>query len=64
MQYAINRRLRRGKIVRVKSPKVINIRDNAKVERPHRTDDIEFYQLLSYTGDVNLNQPFACWKKV
>ena len=29
---------------------------NGKVERSHRTDKQEFYQLLSYTGDVDLNQ--------
>ena len=29
---------------------------NGKVERSHKTDDIEFYQLLSYTGDVDLNK--------
>lgn len=28
---------------------------NGKVERSHGSDDIEFYQLLSYTGDVDLN---------
>jgi transposase InsO family protein len=29
---------------------------NGKVERSHKTDDIEFYQLLSYKGDVDLNK--------
>jgi len=28
---------------------------NGKVERSHSTDDQEFYQLLSYTDDVDLN---------
>jgi transposase InsO family protein len=36
---------------------------NGKVERSHRTDDIEFYQLLSYTGDVDLNKKLARWEK-
>ena len=29
---------------------------NGKVERSHRTDKDEFYQLLSFTDDVDLNQ--------
>jgi hypothetical protein len=29
---------------------------NGKVECSHRTIDIDFYQLLSYTGDIDLNQ--------
>ena len=29
---------------------------NGKVERSHRTDKQEFYQLLEYTGDVDLNK--------
>ena len=29
---------------------------NGKVERSHRTDQEEFYQLLTYTDDVDLNQ--------
>jgi transposase InsO family protein len=36
---------------------------NGKVERSHRTDDIEFYQLLSYKGDVDLNKKMARWEK-
>ena len=28
---------------------------NGKVERSHRTDQQEFYQLLTYTNDVDLN---------
>ena len=28
---------------------------NGKVERSHRTDKTEFYQLLTYTDDVDLN---------
>jgi hypothetical protein len=27
---------------------------NGKVERSHRTDEQEFYQLLTYTNDVDL----------
>ena len=29
---------------------------NGKVERSHRTDQEEFYQLLTYTDDVDLNK--------
>ncbi len=29
---------------------------NSKVERSHRTDQQEFYQLLSYKGDIDLEQ--------
>ena len=29
---------------------------NGKVERFHRTDQEEFYQLLTYTDDVDLNK--------
>ena len=36
---------------------------NGKVERSHRTDDIEFYQLLSYTRDVDLNKKLSRWEK-
>jgi len=36
---------------------------NGKVERSHRTDDIEFYQLLTYTDDVDLNKKLAQWEK-
>ena len=35
---------------------------NGKVERSHRTDKQEFYQLLTYTGDVDLNQKLAEWE--
>ena len=35
---------------------------NGKVERSHRTDKDEFYQLLSYTDDVDLNQKLAEWE--
>jgi hypothetical protein len=30
---------------------------NGNVERSHRADQQEFYQLLSYTDDVDLAQP-------
>jgi len=34
---------------------------NGKVERSHRTDQTEFYQLLTYTGDVDLNSKLKTW---
>ena len=34
-----------------------------KVERSHRTDQQEFYQLLSYKGDVDLEQRLAEWER-
>ena len=36
---------------------------NGKVERSHRTDKEEFYQLLSYRGDVDLEKKLAEWEK-
>ena len=36
---------------------------NGKVERSHRTDQQEFYQLLSYKGDVDLEQRLAQWER-
>lgn len=36
---------------------------NGKVERSHRTDKEEFYQLLEYTGDVDLNEKLKEWEK-
>lgn len=34
---------------------------NGKVERSHRTDQTEFYQLLTHTNDVDLNSKLdAC----
>ena len=30
--------------------------------RSHRTDKQEFYQLLTYTGDVDLNAKLAEWE--
>lgn len=35
---------------------------NGKVERSHRTDDEEFYQLLSYKDDTDLEQKLAQWE--
>jgi len=35
---------------------------NGKVERSHRTDQEEFYQLLTYTDDVDLNKKLATWE--
>ncbi len=35
---------------------------NGKVERSHRTDQEEFYQLLNYTDDVDLNIKIASWE--
>lgn len=43
--------------------KPCTLRLNGKVERSHKTDDIESYQLLSYTGDVDLNKKLARWEK-
>ena len=36
---------------------------NGKVERSHRTDGEEFYQLLSYTDDVDLNGKLRAWER-
>jgi hypothetical protein len=38
------------------------IRLNGKVERSHRTDQTEFYHLLTYTDDVDLNVKLEAWK--
>lgn len=35
---------------------------NGKVERSHLTDEREFYQLLSYTDDVDLNEKLSEWE--
>jgi len=35
---------------------------NGKVERSHRTDQTEFYQLLTYTDDVDLNAKLRAWE--
>ena len=36
---------------------------NGKVERSHRSDQEEFYQLLSYKGDVDLNKKLDEWEQ-
>lgn len=36
---------------------------NGKVERSHRSDGEEFYQLLTYTDDVDLNRKLAQWER-
>ena len=36
---------------------------NGKVERSHSTDEQEFYQLLSYTDDVDLRKKLAEWER-
>ena len=35
---------------------------NGKVERSHLTDQREFYQLLTYTDDVDLNAKLEAWE--
>ena len=35
---------------------------NGKVERSHRTDQEEFYQLLTFTDDVDLNEKIKVWE--
>jgi transposase InsO family protein len=35
---------------------------NGKVERSHRTDEQEFYQLLTYSDDVDLHAKLAEWE--
>jgi transposase InsO family protein len=36
---------------------------NGKVERSHRSDQEEFYLLLTYTDDVDLNEKLAEWER-
>ncbi len=36
---------------------------NGKVERSHLTDQLEFYQLLDYTDDVDLRAKLAVWEE-
>ena len=36
---------------------------NGKVERSHRTDQEEFYQLLDYVDDVDLNKELVRWER-
>lgn len=35
---------------------------NGKVERSHKTDKQEFYQLLTYTNDIDLNKKLGQWE--
>lgn len=35
---------------------------NDKVERSHKTDKMEFYQLLDYTDDIDLKAKLAEWE--
>ena len=36
---------------------------NAKVEGSHLTDQLEFYQLLDYTDDVDSREKLAVWEE-
>jgi len=36
---------------------------NGKVERSHGIDQQEFYQLLTYTDDVDLNKKLESWEQ-
>jgi transposase InsO family protein len=36
---------------------------NGKVERSHRSDQQEFYQLLTYKGDVDLEERLGEWER-
>jgi len=37
--------------------------ENGKVERSHRTDKDEFYQLIDYRDDVDLDKKLAAWER-
>jgi transposase InsO family protein len=43
--------------IKVRTPRL-----NGKVERSHSTDQQEFYQLLTYTDDVDLNKKLEEWE--
>jgi len=47
-----------GSSIKPRSPQL-----NGKVERSHRTDQEEFYQLLTSTDDVDLNAKLVEWEK-
>ncbi|HBX61776.1 MAG TPA: hypothetical protein DEG63_01555, partial [Flavobacteriaceae bacterium] len=47
----------RHRFIKVGTPQL-----NWKVERSHLTDKKEFYQLLNYTDDVDLNQKLEQWE--
>jgi|TARA_Y100000310_G_C20538852_1_gene742214 transposase InsO family protein len=44
--------------IKARSPQL-----NGKVERSHRSDQDEFYQLLSYKGDEDLQSKLAEWER-
>jgi len=44
--------------IKARSPQL-----NGKVERSHRSDQEEFYQLLTYVDDVDLNKKLAVWEE-
>ena len=44
--------------IKLRSPQL-----NGKVERSHRTDSTEFYQLLTYSDDVDLNEKLSNWEQ-
>jgi len=46
------------KYIKPRSPQI-----NGKVERSHRSDQEEFYQLLSYKDDVDLEDKLAEWER-
>jgi transposase InsO family protein len=46
------------KYIKPRSPQL-----NGKVERSHRSDQEEFYQLLSYKDDVDLEEKLQEWEK-
>lgn len=47
----------RHRFIKVATPQL-----NGKVERSHLTDKYEFYQLLSYTDDVDINAKLEEWE--
>ncbi len=49
---------KRHEYIKPRSPQL-----NGKVERYHRMDQKEFYQLLTYTDDVDLNEKLAEWER-
>jgi hypothetical protein len=56
------RKTRTAQFARRSHPKKIRDR-RIDVERSHRTDKDEFYQLLSYRDDVDLNKKLAVWER-
>jgi len=45
--------------IKLRSPEL-----NGKVGRSLRSDQDEFYQLLTYTNDVDLNEKLAAWENL